>query len=39
MPTEEVSDIKSFVTSFEDIKVDVGLGHGWHMRVLYSEYR
>jgi hypothetical protein len=30
---KEVSDIESFVTSFEDIKMNIGLRHGWHVGV------
>jgi hypothetical protein len=36
-PTEEVSHIEGFVTSFEDIEMNVGLSHGRHMGVLYGK--
>jgi hypothetical protein len=36
-PTEEVSDIEGFVTSFKDIEMNVGLSHGWHVGVLYGK--
>lgn len=35
--TKEISDVKGFVASFKDIKMYVGLGHGWHVGILYRK--